>query len=219
MLTGAIAPVTGKFEERGDGTAISPFCVWTSNMSTGIDTQRRAVRPIRRSDAVRLTEIANDARISHMLGSMPHPFTMDDANAFIDTCQQTAERTARFAICEKADPDLLIGCTGFGPATMAGKDPAEIDFGYWLGIAYWGNGYASEAAGACVAHAFDHGGIDQIDTDYLEVNTASGRVLAKLGFEQVGQRSCHSCGSGESRPSHHMRLPRSRYLCLKEQAA
>jgi hypothetical protein len=44
QLTGAIAPVTGKFEERGDGTAISPFCVWTSNMSTGIDTQRRAVR-------------------------------------------------------------------------------------------------------------------------------------------------------------------------------
>lgn len=188
-------------------------------MTIKIETQCLVLRPIRRSDAMRLAEIANDARISHMLGSMPHPFTMDDANAFIDACSQTAEQTARFAICEKADPGLLIGCTGYGPATMAGKDPAEIDFGYWIGVAYWGNGFATQAAGACVAYAFDHGGVDQIDTDYLEVNTASGRVLAKLGFEQVGQRTCYSCGSGETRPSRHMRLTRARYHSLKEQAA
>jgi RimJ/RimL family protein N-acetyltransferase len=188
-------------------------------MTTEIETQRLVLRPIRRSDAARLAELANDTRISHMLGSMPHPFTMNDANAFIDVCRKTAKQTARFAICEKADPDLLIGCTGYGPATMASKDPAEIDFGYWIGVACWGRGFATEAADACVAHAFVHGGVNQIDTDYLDINTASARVLAKLGFEHVGKRTCHSLGSGKTRPSHHMRLTRSRYLSMKEQAA
>ena len=148
-----------------------------------------------------------------MLASMPHPYTLGHAHTFIAESQ--AERQgAVFAITLAHSTEELIGVIGYGVPRRADKPRDEIDFGYWLGLEYWGNGYATEAGRAVVAHAFERGGIVAIDTDYLLVNPASGRILEKLGFEDLGQRTCHSCGSGETGRSRHMRLTRDAYRRL-----
>ena len=49
----------------------------------------------------------------------------------------------------------------------------------------WGRGYATEAARACVRHAFEQLGIARIVADVDPANAASRRVLAKCGFERV----------------------------------
>jgi RimJ/RimL family protein N-acetyltransferase len=185
-------------------------------LMTEIETERLLLRLMDYDDAPRLAEIANDARIAHMLGTMPHPYTLDDAHEYIAACRKHDKHAARFAICETVRPKEVIGATGYGPATIVGKDPEEIDFGYWLGVEYWGQGFATEAARAARDHAFMLGGVEQIDTDYLTVNPGSGKVLVRLGFEQVAERTCHSRGSGERRPSIHVRLTRQSWQSLKE---
>jgi len=49
----------------------------------------------------------------------------------------------------------------------------------------WGRGYASEAAQACVRHAFDTMRIARIVADVDPGNPASMRVLEKCGFVRV----------------------------------
>lgn len=54
--------------------------------------------------------------------------------------------------------------------------------GYSVDEAHQGRGYATEAAGAVVAYAFDVLNLHRVETSYQPTNERSGRVLRKLGF-------------------------------------
>ena len=182
-----------------------------------IQTERLLLRPLRDTDAPRLVKLANRPEIAHMLATMPHPYSLSDAEDFLASVRALPETAANFAITLKDAPDELIGGTGYGSANRDDKPSHEIDFGYWLGLAYWGKGYATETAMAVVSHAFEVNSIERIDTEYLTVNPASGRVLAKAGFVDMGEITCYSQGSGKTRPSRKMVLTRTRYLEHKAQ--
>ena len=83
-----------------------------------------------------------------------------------------------FLLRRKAD-DQPIGAIGFG-----GRKPVS-ELGYALGRAFWGQGYATEAAIAMidVARSFGLGGLQAYS--FVE-NPASARVLEKAGFSNVG---------------------------------
>ena len=57
---------------------------------------------------------------------------------------------------------------------------------YWLGEIYWGMGYATEAAHAVMQYGFDELYLHRMYARYLAHNTASGRVLEKLGMIPEG---------------------------------
>ncbi|MGI9513031.1 MAG: GNAT family N-acetyltransferase [Anderseniella sp.] len=176
-----------------------------------IETERLLLRPLRDTDAARLVKLANHPEIAHMLATMPHPYSLADAEDFLESVRELPANAANFAITLKDATDELIGGTGYGPARGPDKPANEIDFGYWLGLDYWGKGYASEAARAVLRHAFEVNTIERIDTEHLVINPGSGRVLAKCGFVDEGERTCFSQGSGETRPSRKMVLTKARY--------
>ena len=182
-----------------------------------IETKRLLLRPFRDNDAPRLVKLANHPEIAHMLASMPHPYSLSDAEDFLERLRHLPANAAQFAITLKDAGDELIGGIGYGFTTRRDKPSDEVDFGYWLGLAYWGKGYAGEAAHAVIRHAFDVSSIDRIDTDYLTVNPASGRILERVGFQDQGESTCHSSGSGQTKPSRRMVLTRTRYLEHKAQ--
>ena len=62
------------------------------------------------------------------------------------------------------------------------EDLKEVDLGYRLMKKYWGRGYATEAASACLDYGFDQLNLSEIIAMVLPANTASIRVLEKLGF-------------------------------------
>lgn len=80
---------------------------------------------------------------------------------------------------------LLCGEAGLFPLAPDGPDVA---LGYAFGSAYWGRGYATEAARAVVAEAFGPLGLDHLVAITREANFGSRRVLAKLGFREHGLR-------------------------------
>lgn len=61
----------------------------------------------------------------------------------------------------------------------------DLELGYWLGKDYWGYGIAPAAALAAMSLFFCAGGQPRIFAATTPSNTASRRVLAKLGFVET----------------------------------
>ena len=62
-------------------------------------------------------------------------------------------------------------------------DEGYIDLGYRFLQKHWGQGYASEAAQACVYYGLHHLGLNEIVGRTAEENKASIRVLEKSGMK------------------------------------
>lgn len=174
-----------------------------------IETDRLALRQPDEADAARIAELANHIEIAGNLATMPHPYGLEDARDFI--AKVTTARTGMaFAIVCKAD-DNLIGISGYAPNEQTG----EMDFGYWLGLDYWGKGYATEAAQAVLTHAFCIGRVDDIVTGCRIDNPRSRRVLDKLGFRPAGLRQLYSLGADETVATEAVELSCDEWLATK----
>lgn len=60
----------------------------------------------------------------------------------------------------------------------------DISLGYQLAPCYWNRGFATEAARAILAYAFDTLELDRVVAFTRTANIRSARVLKKLGFRQ-----------------------------------
>lgn len=60
------------------------------------------------------------------------------------------------------------------------------EFGFILHPDVWGQGIATEASQAIIPHAFDTHAIDRLTADVDPRNTASLKLLQKLGFVETG---------------------------------
>ncbi len=67
-----------------------------------------------------------------------------------------------------------------------GRREHDGELGYWLGKAYWGQGYATEAARAVMNYGYAKAGIRRFICKHLTGNGASARVIRKLGFRLSG---------------------------------
>ena len=77
----------------------------------------------------------------------------------------------------------LIGQCGLTMQPWKGREVLEI--GYLFNRAYWGRGYATEAARACKRYAFARLGAAEICSIIREGNTASQRVALRNGMTRA----------------------------------
>ncbi len=105
-----------------------------------LETERLILRPPGLDDAKTLAGLVNDRRIAENTLRIPHPYELADACAFVTAANATPHETA-FLICAR-DGAVLGAC---GIATLYDDAP---EIGYWLGVQFWGNGFATEAARA-----------------------------------------------------------------------
>ena len=91
--------------------------------------------------------------------------------------------TLGFAVVHRGDA-RVIGSAGFkGPP---GED-GVVEIAYGIAPGYEGRGLATEAARALVAFALERVDVTAIRAHTLPENGASGHVLAKCGFQHVGE--------------------------------
>jgi RimJ/RimL family protein N-acetyltransferase len=88
---------------------------------------------------------------------------------------------ARFAIT-LAKQSSLIG--GIGLRIDPQHPRAEL--GYWLGMPYWGKGYATESARAMLEHGFAILRLHRIYASAFPENTVSAKVLQKIDMKHEG---------------------------------
>jgi RimJ/RimL family protein N-acetyltransferase len=154
-------------------------------------------RPVE-ADAAAIIAIAGDWEVARRLGRMPHPYARADYDYFLAHIVPN-EYTWAMVLKETGE---LIGMTGLLPF----PDTSSAELGYYLGRAHWDRGYATEAGRAVVRFGFERPGCRKLTSRFHADNPASGRVLAKLGFQPIGI-SDHPClAERKVKPSVEMEL-------------
>ena len=80
---------------------------------------------------------------------------------------------------EKATGEV-VARGGIEHAHVGGRD--EVEVAWAVAADRWGEGFATELGAASIRAAFDEHGIDELVSFTLPDNTASRRVMDKLGF-------------------------------------
>ena len=170
--------------------------------SRRIATARLLLRPTDASDAEHAFEIQSDWDVTRMLSMASFPPDLDEIRRwFADHPREWAAGEAyRFAVELRG---RLIGVVDIDEVGQA-----EGELGYWFERAAWGQGYASEAAQAAVHFAFHDVGLARLRSGHAVENTASAKVLLKLGFRPVDTVQRASRSRGET-------IARRRYVLSK----
>jgi len=156
-----------------------------------LKTQRLTLRPWGVRDVDVLPEIGNDRRIwLNLRDGFPHPYERANAEAWVALCSSGA-MPHTFAIEFEGRAVGGIGLQGFDDVH---RKTAEL--GYWLGVAHWGRGIATESVLAMVRHGFDDLGFERIQAGVFAWNEASARVLVKVGFDFEGRMRRHAWKDG-----------------------
>ncbi|WP_223477398.1 GNAT family N-acetyltransferase [Oricola indica] len=173
-------------------------------------TTRLVLRPPHRDDVEDLAAIANNRQIAEMTSRMPYPYRESDAEVFLEGCL-TGEHEGYIYAITLADTGHLIGFAGLEIRDRSGG----FEVGFWLGEAYWGHGYATEAANALVDQAFRSTDAERIHAVCRTVNPGSRNVIAKCGFSFVGLDEIDSLTAGRV-PVERYTLDRADWLARKQ---
>jgi RimJ/RimL family protein N-acetyltransferase len=171
-----------------------------------LETKRLALRMPRLGDAKAMVALANDRRIAENTARIPHPYKLADAETFISRANRGAAG-AVFLITLRGG--AVIGACG----VTALDDQTEL--GYWLGVPYWGKGYATEALHAVIDYAFTDLGHEALNAGARVTNPASRRVLEKCGFQWTGVGLYRIRAINSSAPIDRFRLERGIWSAIK----
>ncbi len=138
-------------------------------------SRRLTLRPLVASDARQIACLAGDWDVARMTDRIPYPYREADAMAWISGLP-TSEQV--FAI--------EFGSTLIGLCGVMNRAPGVAEIGYWLGKPWWGRGFATEATSTLLRYCFKHLKMQRLTCCHYVDNSASERVIKKLGFEKTG---------------------------------
>jgi 8-oxo-dGTP diphosphatase len=161
-----------------------------------LESERLLLRPYLREDAPEIARLLNDPEMARFLMVIPHPFVEFDARQLVKAAWRrlTAGRGFDLLITLKAD-GRPIGSIGIG----LHDEGTRGELGFWVGRAYWGRGFASEAACRIVDFAIERLGVERFTGTAAADNPASLALLAKLGFRETGHGRKRVPSTGEMR--------------------
>jgi len=172
-----------------------------------LETKRLALRAPRLEDAKTVAALANDRRIAENTARIPHPYRLSDAESFIGGAGKAGEAAFLITLRNKK----VIGACGI---MFHYDDMPEL--GYWLGVPYWGKGFATEALHALIDYAFTDLNHEALQAGSRVTNPASRRVLEKCGFQWTGVGLYRINSIKSSAPIDRFRLERSIWSALKD---
>jgi len=152
-------------------------------MNIHLETPRLIVRPLELTDAEGMFIMDSDPLVHKHIGQHPVQ-TVDEVRDVIAFVRQqyTDHGVGRWAVIEKNSGEF-VGWTGFKRMKeIANGHTDHLDFGYRHAQRFWGKGYATEAAGAALHYGIHVLGFTDIYAMTDTENSASRRVLEKLGF-------------------------------------
>ena len=155
-----------------------------------LETERLVLRPFTLADAPALQRLAGAREVAYNTLLIPHPYPDGAAEQWIS--KPRTENDLVFAITLRESGEL----TG-GMGLTVNPDHRRAEIGYYIGVAYWGRGYATEAGRAVIRYAFEGLRVNRVYAEHFSRNPASGRVLQKLGMRHEGSLRQHMVKWGE----------------------
>jgi ribosomal-protein-alanine N-acetyltransferase len=144
-----------------------------------LETERLMLNTWQTSDWTALRPIATDTEVMrYITGGIP--WTEDRIQSFVEKqVQLHSERGfCRWKLLTKPAREMIGFCgVGFW------RDEAEPEIGWWIARGHWGHGLATEAAQCALRDAFERVELKRIISVARPENTASVRIMQKLGLE------------------------------------
>lgn len=141
-------------------------------------TARLVLRPWRDDDLPAFRALNADTRVMEF---MPRCLTADESDAHAAAIRQkTAEHGIGFWAIEVPGVAPFIGFTGLTIPSFSAHFTPCVEIGWRLAAAYWGQGYATEAARAALDFGFSTLGAAQIVALTATGNLRSRRVMERL---------------------------------------
>ncbi len=172
---------------------------WQARREIVIHTDRLVLRPLREADWRRLQQFGGTPEVARMMMVLTAPWAEPDVRHWIATGRFRGRPGYRLGIT-LAD-GALVGTVGLGP---------DLSVSYMLDRRFWGRGYVTEAMTAFIADIWARfPEIERLEADHFTDNPASGAVLRKLGFRQVGTGLGGSRARADRAPNIRYRLYRA----------
>lgn len=156
------------------------------NKDFQMETKRLIIRPFTHHDRDAIFQVMNDREMCRYTPDEPWE-SMEDAGDFIKQAlwlYDLEHFTFRhfFAITGRPSGEI-IGFCGVGGISY---DRTVNEIFYSIGKAYWGRGYATEAAAAVLQYAFGQLGLENVIGVVHPENIASCKVMEKIGMKKTG---------------------------------
>jgi ribosomal-protein-alanine N-acetyltransferase len=154
-----------------------------------LETPRLILRNWSPSDIPALVEGLNDLSVARWLAFVPHPYTREDAERWIDHCTSAASKPGspagyEFAIELKSERKAIGGVSLRQISPLHGTAGGGI----WLSARYHGHGYGSEAFGEKIRFAFEDLKLRRLDNGFFKGNDASRAMQERFGYQVEGDR-------------------------------
>ena len=152
------------------------------------------IRKWKLSDAADLAAAISNKKVQENLrDGLPYPYTEQDGTDYISTMLSVDENET-FAFAITVD-NKVIGSIGVFRQENIHRQTAEL--GYFIAEECWGKGIMSEAVKQTCEYVFDKSDIIRIYAEPFAYNTASCRVLEKVGFQYEGTLRNNAVKNGE----------------------
>lgn len=154
-------------------------------MTVIVETERLIVRLFEDRDTERFVAMNQSLDVMRYF---PSTLSSDETHAFIDkiNAHYKAHGFTLYALERKAD-NIFVGYTGFlTPSfTVPNFTPQQtpvVEIGWRLDDAFWGKGYAPEAATALLVYAWKTLRLKELVSFTATINKPSIRVMEKIGL-------------------------------------
>ena len=154
-----------------------------------LHSDRLILRKVEISDAPKVQQFAGLFEIADTTLSIPHPYPDGAAEEWIKSHESDFrdKKAIHFAIVKKSTSEL-IGIIGLIDIDAT---HSRAEMGYWIAKEHWNKGFATEAAQAVLDYAFAELHLQRVYAHHFKRNSASGKVLIKIGMEKEGILKSH----------------------------
>ncbi|WP_250676001.1 GNAT family N-acetyltransferase [Paraclostridium ghonii] len=146
-----------------------------------LETDRLVFRKISKDDYVVIANMLQDIEVMY---AWEKSFSDKEVNLWIEENLKRYENEgySYFLVVEKASKKT-VGV--MGPLIENINEEKFIGIGYILNKQFWGKGYATEGARACVEYAFNELNADTVIAQIRTNNTSSKNVAKRLNMKEV----------------------------------
>ena len=153
-------------------------------MNAILTTPRLLLREFAPEDAPALCALNSDPEVMKYTGDAPFA-SVGEAEDFVRGYDHYREHGyGRWSVILRATGEFIGWCG------LAFNEAKQVDLGFRFARKHWGKGYATESARAVLAYGFGELALAEVIGRAARANTASIRVLEKLGMAYWKDDAC-----------------------------
>ncbi|MCE2982841.1 MAG: GNAT family N-acetyltransferase [Parachlamydia sp.] len=151
-----------------------------TQMKSVIKTERLVLRPWQQEDLELFAQLNSDARVMEYF---PSTLNREESDNLAERISTKLEEQG-WGLWAVSVPDIaeFIGFIGLAEPSFKAHSTPAVEVGWRLAYDFWGRGYATEGAVACLRHGFEKLNLNEIVSFTSIQNIRSRRIMEKIGL-------------------------------------